>query len=44
MMKNTRLIITIKLIIHLIKIDNLISSSIDFQQKCRLSVGLFFPK
>ena len=33
MMKNTWLIITIKLIIHLIKIDNLISSPIDFQQK-----------
>ena len=44
MMKNTWLIITIKLIIHLIKIDNLISSPTDFQQKCRLSVGLFFPK
>ena len=42
--KNTDMIITIKLIIHLIKIDNLISSPIDFQQKCRLSVGLFFPK
>ena len=31
-------------LIHLIKIDNWISRPTDFQQKCRLSVGLLFPK
>ena len=30
--------------IHLIKIDNQISGPTDFQQKCRLSVGLLLPK
>ena len=44
MMKNTWLIITIKVIIHLIKIDNQINIPTDFQQKCRLSVGSLFPE
>ena len=33
-----------KALIHLIKIDNQINIPTDFQQKCRLSVGLLFPK
>lgn len=31
-------------LVHLIKIDNKTSKPTDFQQKCRLSVGLLFTK